>query len=177
VSGAANFLNGNFNLLGSGSDIWETADGFHFTSKPLAGDGSISARVVSMQYTDPWAKAGVMLRENNSPGAKYVFLAFTGQGGSVLQARAAADGLSASADGPAAKLPHWVRLTRTGEIFNGYISGDGTNWVAAGSVTNSLNKTLSAGLALSAHNNAVLNSTLFDNVTVTGSKTSLPATR
>jgi mono/diheme cytochrome c family protein/regulation of enolase protein 1 (concanavalin A-like superfamily) len=177
VSGAANFLNGNFNLLGSGSDIWETTDGFHFTSKPLAGDGSITARVVSMQYTDPWAKAGVMLRENNSPGAKYVFLAFTGQGGSVLQARAAADGLSASADGPAAKLPHWVRLTRTGEIFNGYISGDGTNWVAAGSVTNSLNKTLSAGLALSAHNNAVLNSTLFDNVAVTGSKTSLPATR
>ncbi|HEY2328985.1 MAG TPA: PQQ-dependent sugar dehydrogenase, partial [Verrucomicrobiae bacterium] len=168
VGGEANFLNGNFNLLASGSDIWEYADGFHFASKPLGGDGSITARVVSMQYTDPWAKAGVMLRENNSPSAKYVFMALTGQGGSVLQARAAADGLSASTDGPAAKLPHWLRLTRAGEIFSGYVSGDGTNWVAVGSLTNSLNKTLSAGLALSAHNNAVLNSTLFDNVTVTG---------
>ncbi len=166
VSGEANFLNGCFNLLASGSDIWETADAFHFASRPFAGDGSIVARILSVQYTDPWAKAGVMFRENNSPGAKYVHLGFTGQGGSVLQSRAAADGFSASADGPEAKLPRWLKLARTGNVFNGYVSADGTNWVAAGSVTNALNKNLSIGLALTAHNNSVLNSTLFENVTV-----------
>jgi hypothetical protein len=166
VSGEADFLNGNFNLLASGGDIWDTADAFHFASRVLAGDGSIVARVVSVQYTDPWAKAGVMLRENDSPGAKYVFLALTGQGGSVLQSRAAADGASASADGPEAKLPRWLKLLRTGNVFNGYVSTDGTNWLAAGGVTNALNKSLSAGLALTAHNNSVLNSTLFDHVTV-----------
>jgi uncharacterized repeat protein (TIGR03806 family) len=166
VSGDASFLNGNFNLLASGSDIWESADAFHFASRPLASDGSIVARIVSVQYTDPWAKAGVMLRENNSAGSKYVFMGFTGQGGSVLQSRATADGASASADGPEAKLPHWFKLTRSGNIFNGFISTDGTNWLAAGSVTNALNKNLSVGLALTAHNNSVLNSTLFDNVTV-----------
>jgi hypothetical protein len=166
VSGEADYLNGNFNLLASGSDIWETADAFHFASRALNGDGSIVARVVSVQYTDPWAKAGVMLRENDSAGAKYIFMGFTGQGGSVLQSRAAADGASASADGPEAKLPHWFKLTRSGDVFNGYVSADGTNWLAAGSVTNALNKNLSAGLALTAHNNSMLNSTLFDNVTV-----------
>jgi hypothetical protein len=86
----------------------------------------------------------------------------------VLQSRAAADGASASADGPEAKPPHWLKLVRTGNVFDGYVSADGTNWLAAGSVTNALNKNLSAGLALTAHNNAVLNSTLFENVTVTG---------
>jgi uncharacterized repeat protein (TIGR03806 family) len=166
VSGEADFLNGNFNLLASGGDIWDTADAFHFASRVLAGDGSIVARVVSVQYTDPWAKAGVMLRENDSPGAKYVFLALTGQGGSVLQSRAAADGASASADGPEAKLPRWLKLLRTGNVFNGYVSTDGTNWLAAGGVTNALNKSLSAGLALTAHKNSVLNSTLFDHITV-----------
>ncbi len=166
VSGEADFLNGDFNLLASGGDIWETADAFHFASRPLEGDGSIIARVVSVQYTDPWAKAGLMLRENDSAGSKYVFMGFTGQGGSVLQSRAAADGISASADGPEAKLPHWVRLLRSGNIFSSFISADGTNWVATGSVTNRLNKNLAAGLALSAHNNSVLNSTLFDHVTV-----------
>ena len=166
VSGEADFLNGNFNLLASGGDIWEGADAFHFASRPLAGDGSIVARVVSVQYTDPWAKAGVMLRENDSAGSKYVFLALTGQGGSALQSRAAADGASASADGPEARLPHWVKLARSGDVFHGYVSADGTNWLAAGSVTNALNKNLSAGLALTAHNNSVLNSTLFGNVTV-----------
>ena len=166
VSGEANFLNGGFNLLASGSDIWESADAFHFASHALAGDGTIVARVVSVQYTDPWAKAGVMLRENDAAGSKCVFLGVTGTGGSVLQSRAATDGPSASADGPEAKLPHWLKLARSGNVFNGYVSADGTNWLAAGSVTNSLNKTLSAGLALTAHNNAVLNSTLFDHVTV-----------
>jgi uncharacterized repeat protein (TIGR03806 family) len=165
VSGEADYLNGNFNLLASGSDIWENADAFHFASRALNGDGSVVARVVSVQYTDPWAKAGVMLRENDSAGAKYVFMGFTGQGGSVLQSRAAADGTSASADGPEAKLPHWFKLARSGNVFNGYVSADGTNWLAAGSVTNILGKNLSAGLALTAHNNSVLNSTLFDSVT------------
>ncbi len=75
VSGEASFLNGGFQLLASGGDIWESADAFHFASRPLAGDGVIVARVAAMQYTDPWAKAGVMLRENDSAGAKYVFLA------------------------------------------------------------------------------------------------------
>jgi uncharacterized repeat protein (TIGR03806 family) len=166
VSGEADFLNGNFNLLASGGDIWETADAFHFARRSLDGDGSIVARVVSVQYTDPWAKAGVMLRENDSAGAKYVFMGFTGQGGSVLQSRALADGPSASADGPEARLPHWFKLARSGNIFNGYVSADGTNWVASGSVTNALNKNLSVGLALTAHNNSALNSTLFDHVTV-----------
>ncbi len=168
VSGEADFLNGGFNLLASGGDIWESADAFHFASRMLAGDGSIVARVVSVQYTDPWAKAGVMLRENDSAGAKYVFLAVTGQGGSVLQSRATADAASASADGPEAKLPRWFKLARLGNVFNGYVSADGTNWLAAGSVTNALNRNLSIGLALTAHNNSVLNSTLFDHVTVAG---------
>jgi uncharacterized repeat protein (TIGR03806 family) len=166
VSGEADFLNGDFNLLASGGDIWESADAFHFASRPLNGDGGIVARVVSVQYTDPWCKAGVMLRESDAPGAKYVFMGVTGQGGSVLQSRATADGPSASADGPEAKLPHWLKLLRAGNIFSGYVSADGTNWLAAGSVTNTLNKNLSTGLALTAHNNAVLNSTLFDHVTV-----------
>ena len=166
VTGEASFLNGGFNLLASGSDIWESADAFHFASRALAGDGSIVARVVSVQYTDPWCKAGVMLREDNSAGAKYVFLGVTGQGGSALQSRATADGASASADGPEAKLPHWLKLTRAGNVFSGYVSADGTNWITGGSVTNVLNKNLSIGLALTSHNNAILNSTLFDHVTV-----------
>ena len=166
VAGDASFLNGSFNLLASGSDIWESADAFHFASRTLAGDGSIVARVVSVQYTDPWAKAGVMLRENDSAGAKYVFLGVTGQGGSVLQSRTTTDGASASADGPEAKLPHWLKLIRNGNLFSGYVSADGTNWITAGSVTNVLNKNLAIGLALTAHNNAVLNSTLFDHVAV-----------
>ena len=166
IPGDASFLNGRFNLLASGGDIWENADAFHFGGRPLTGDGSIVARIVSIQYTDPWAKAGLMLRENNSAGAKYVFLALTAQGGSTLQSRATADASAVSADGPPAKLPNWLKLARRGDLFTGYLSTDGKNWQGLGSVTVPMNKVLSAGLALTSHNNSALNSTLFDNVAV-----------
>ncbi|MDD5140407.1 MAG: PQQ-dependent sugar dehydrogenase [Verrucomicrobiales bacterium] len=166
LPGETTFLNGNFHLLASGSDIWESADAFRFAYKPLAGDGQIIARVQSFQYTDPWAKAGVMLRENISAGAKYAFVGFTGLGGSVFQSRAATDNLTTSTDGPAVKVPHWLKLTRSGNIFIGYVSADGTNWVSTGSVRIPMNKNLLAGFAVTAHNNSVLNSTLFDNVSV-----------
>jgi regulation of enolase protein 1 (concanavalin A-like superfamily) len=167
LTGEAGFLNGRFSVLASGADIWGNADALHYAFKPFAGDGQIIARVVAFQYTDPWAKAGVMLRENNSPGAKYVFVGLTGQGGSVLQSRSATDDSTASTDGPAAKIPRWLKLVRSGDNFNGYVSADGTNWNAAGSVTIPLNKNLSAGLAVTGHNNSVLNLTLFENVSVT----------
>jgi len=168
VSGGASFLNGSFQILASGGDIWEGADAFHFASHPLAGDGAIVARVAAMQYTDPWAKAGVMLRENDAAGSRYVFLALTGQGGSVLQSRSQKDHLTASVDGPQAKPPHWLKLVRQGNVFSGFVSDDGKNWTASGCATNALNAKISAGLALTAHNNSLLNSTLFENVTVSG---------
>jgi uncharacterized repeat protein (TIGR03806 family) len=166
VTGEASFLNDRFNVLGSGGDIWESADAFHFVSRPLNGDGEVIAHVMAMQYTDPWAKAGVMFRDGDSPGAKNVLFACTGQGGSVLQARTEVDGATASADGPEIKFPRWIKLSRSGEIFSAGASTDGTNWVAVGSVTNALGKTVSTGLAVSAHNNSALNSTLFEGVSV-----------
>ncbi|HEX9048786.1 MAG TPA: hypothetical protein VF988_17305, partial [Verrucomicrobiae bacterium] len=167
VTGEASYLNGAFNLLASGSDIWETADAFHLASRTLTGDGVIVARIAAMQYTDPWAKAGLMWREGTDPGAKYVFLAIAGHGSSMMQWRTATGASTFSADGPEAKPPHWLKLMRRGDVFTGFVSADGTNWITSGSVTNALAETLSVGLALTAHNNAVLNSTLFQNVSVT----------
>ncbi|MGH7990178.1 MAG: PQQ-dependent sugar dehydrogenase, partial [Limisphaerales bacterium] len=71
LPGDASYLDGRFNLIASGGDIWNNADSFQYACTPLTGDCQIIARITSMQYTDPWAKAGVMLRENLSPGSKY----------------------------------------------------------------------------------------------------------
>src|SRR5207244_13432816 len=53
---------GTFSVLGYGGDIWGKADGMQFASQPLAGDGSIVARVSGLHNTNPWARAGVMVR-------------------------------------------------------------------------------------------------------------------
>ncbi|MBN2315915.1 MAG: LamG domain-containing protein, partial [Sedimentisphaerales bacterium] len=54
---------GTYTMTASGTDIWGTADEFHYAYKTLSGAGSITARVVSVQNTNDWAKAGVMIRE------------------------------------------------------------------------------------------------------------------
>ncbi len=169
LSGESSFLNGRFNLLGSGGDIWGYADAFHFVYRPLNGDGQIIAHVISMQYTDPWSKVGVMIRENNSADAKDVLVALSGQGGSTMQWRpVTGDRTSGSVDGPPAKLPYWVKLSRAGNVFTGYVSTAGTNWQMVATATVPMNKNLLIGLAVTSHNNSALNSTLFDHVSFTG---------
>ena len=165
-AGDASFLNGEFNLIASGNDIWENADAFHYAYTPLTGDGEITARVVSMQFTDPWAKAGVMIRESLAPGSRHALMAVTAGGGSAFQWRPTGGNASRNTDGPTTSIPFWVKLSRAGNDFTGCISMDGTSWQRVDSITIPMKKSIYVGLALSAHNNSALNSTLFDHVTV-----------
>jgi regulation of enolase protein 1 (concanavalin A-like superfamily) len=176
ISGEASFLNDRYNVLASGADIWEASDAFHYAFKPINGDGQIVAHVASMQYTDPWSKGGIMFRENTSVGAKYAFVGFAGQGGSLFQSRQATDTSTMSNDGPASKVPGWLKLVRTGNTFQGFVSTNGVIWQPAGNVTIPMAKTALVGLALTAHNNSVLNSTLYDKVTISKPEKASPAT-
>jgi len=54
-------------MSAAGVDIWGTADEFTFAWKSLTGNGTIVAKVESVENTDPWAKAGVMIRESLKP--------------------------------------------------------------------------------------------------------------
>src|SRR5206468_4843161 len=42
--------------------------------QPMTGDGTIVARVASVQNTNSWTKAGVMIRESLAPGATNAFM-------------------------------------------------------------------------------------------------------
>ncbi|MHC4581775.1 MAG: hypothetical protein ACYS14_09985, partial [Planctomycetota bacterium] len=60
---------GTYTMTGSGADIWDAADEFHFAYKVLTGVGSIVAKVESVDHTHNWAKAGVMIRKSLEPGS------------------------------------------------------------------------------------------------------------
>ena len=74
VSGSATHTNGTFTVTGGGLDIWGTADAFQYVSQPLAGDGSIVARVTTLQNTHVNAKAGVMMRGALTASAQHVMI-------------------------------------------------------------------------------------------------------
>ena len=74
-------------MSGSGTDIWSNSDQFRFAYQKLTGDGSIVAKVNSLANTDPWAKAGVMIRGSLDPAATYAFMTPTADGRRAFQNR------------------------------------------------------------------------------------------
>jgi len=59
-------------MTAAGADIWGTADQFHYAYRYLSGGGSIIARVESVEQTDSWAKAGLMIRETLDAGSMFL---------------------------------------------------------------------------------------------------------
>ncbi|HUO68864.1 MAG TPA: GDSL-type esterase/lipase family protein, partial [Gammaproteobacteria bacterium] len=153
---------------GSGADIWDVADAFQFDYQTLTGDGTITARVVSETNTDPWAKAGVMIRETLSSSSTHAFVAVTVGNGVAFQRRTSTGAQSLHTYGPAVAAPYWVRLTRSGSTFSAYSSPDGTTWALIGQTTITMANSVYIGLAVTAHLQGALNTTNFDHVT-TGS--------
>ena len=169
-AGSASVNAGTWSVTGSGADVWGTADEFHYVYQSLTGDGTIVARVATLQNVDQWTKAGVMLRESLTPGSAHAFMFATPAGstkGLAFQRRTATSGLSTHTAGGDGAPPVWVRLTRSQGTIAAYRSADGVNWTLVGSDTIPMATTIYAGLAVNSHNAGALATATFDNVSVT----------
>ena len=158
---------GTYTVYASGADIWGTADQFHYVYKTLSGDGRITARVVSLGNTDPWAKAGVMIRESTAAGSTHSQALMSYSNGMSFQYRATTNGTSTSSTQAGLSAPYWVRLTRLGNNFTAERSADGTNWTQQGSTTAiTMASSVTVGLAVTSHTNSATTTAVFDNVSV-----------
>jgi uncharacterized repeat protein (TIGR03806 family) len=162
-----------YTVRGSGADIYNTADAFHFASRALVGDGEIRARVTSQTNTAPWAKAGVMIRESSATGSRHAMMFTTpvesGNGYEFIW-RAATNGSTAYAPGPVINLTpnNWLRLTRSGDVIAGYASTNGVNWTFVKTISlTGMPGSLNAGIAVSSVNNGLTGTATFDNVAIT----------
>jgi regulation of enolase protein 1 (concanavalin A-like superfamily) len=181
VPGCGSYASDTFTVQGSGTDIGGTADGFHFVYQPLSGDGTITARVTSLQGAGwSFAKAGVMIRETMSADAADAYMAYQ-QGvsngywwdGVIFIARPSDGGSNDQVASTATGLPYWVRVVRSGNTFSAYGSQDGVNWVGLGSQTVTMAQNVYVGLGVTSANNSALATATFDNVSVNGVMASL----
>ena len=164
--GSASAHDGVFTVDASGGDIWGNYDQFHFVYQTLGGDGTIVARVDSVQDTDYWAKAGVMMRQSLDPDSPYAFM-FVSPGAATNFQYRVGQGNDAGWNGNlGAFAPEWVKLVRTGDVITGYASADGANWTEVASITVPMSTQIYVGLALTAHNNGAINESTFDYVRV-----------
>jgi regulation of enolase protein 1 (concanavalin A-like superfamily) len=172
---------GTHTVKGAGGDIYGTADAYHFVYQSVTGDVTVTARVQSLQKTNAWAKAGVFIRENVTPGSRYAatLLSPTASNKFRLQRRTATGGsTSSTASSANSALPSWVRLVRTGSTFRAYHSSNGSTWTAiGGGVTVAIGPTALVGFGATSHVAGTLATAVFTDVTVAPHCTTAGATR
>lgn len=151
-------------MSGSGADIWGTADAFRFRWMFVWSRAIVSARVRTLGHTHPWAKAGVMLREDTSPGSRHVMLIVSPVSGIAMQYRAVRNGPTANIALSAGRAPVWLRLVRTGSLVVGEASSDGETWRELGRVDLPMAEGVAGGLVVTSHDNTTLATAVFDDV-------------
>ena len=166
VFGSANYANGVFTVAGAGNGTMITsADSFHFVYQPLAGDGTIVARVVGVQGSSA-AQVGVMIRETLGAGANHVYL-FDYSSSLLMTERTITGSSSTYQSVGGATLPNWLKLVRSGNVFTMYGSTNGTTWTPLGtSQTVAMVDNVYVGLAVSNRNASSLAIATFDNVSL-----------
>ncbi len=122
-------------------------DGFYFVHRTLTGDGTITARVRALsEGSEPWAKAGVIVKDGTESGSTYAAVMLTGGHGVRMQYDFTAD-----IAGPRSDVDEqWLRLTRTGRALSGSTSPDGEHWTTLGTVQlDGLGDAVEAGMFVS----------------------------
>ena len=172
-TGSVAFSNGIFTVNGAGT-IGSTSDTFHFVYQSLSGDGSIVARVASVQGAG-YRDAGVMIRETLSPSSSDAFINW--QPNTACFYTRTSTGASTPCQpsygysGPA--TPYWVKLVRSGNTISAYIASDGFgyDWQQVGtSTTFTMAQNVYIGLAVA----SAWGSTLFDNVSISSAAAPAP---
>ncbi|MGH9411656.1 MAG: phospholipase D-like domain-containing protein [Vicinamibacterales bacterium] len=166
IAGSANYKNPTFTITGSGADIWGTADAFNYAYTSLSGNGTIIARVATVQDVDSWVKGGVMIRETLAAGSKQAFMLVSAAHGAAFQRRDATGGASVNTTGSGSTAPRWVKLTRSGSTFTAYESANGKTWTRVGSDSISMATAVYVGLAVTSHSTSASATCTFDHVTI-----------
>ncbi|MEV6764376.1 ABC transporter permease subunit [Streptomyces sp. NPDC051105] len=133
-------------------------DSFYFVRKSLTGDGTLTVPLLSLtgvadpgtgkkaQSAQPWAKAGIIVKESLTQGSPYAAVMATGGHGVRMQYDYTHD--TAGPSGPVSQeSPRWLRLVRSGDSLTGSTSTDGSHWARVGHAKlPGLARTVQAGL-------------------------------
>jgi len=163
-TGTAEFRNGAFRVQSSGTNVLSESDSCHFVFKPVQGVSEIVARVTKVQLTDPWARAGLMMRESLAADSRHVFLSVTAARGGVFQWRERLGEETSVTLDRAMVVPYWLKLKRDGNIFTALRSPNGKRWAQVDRLTMSATRELYVGLAAVGVRGNVLNESVFEQV-------------
>jgi serine/threonine protein kinase/tetratricopeptide (TPR) repeat protein len=169
----------NFSVPEPSSEMWHICDELHFEHKTLNGDGSITARIESIDQANWQTKVGVMIRNTLEPSSEIAAIFITPIDGVVFQYRTKQLEAMRSvySDLKNVTLPYWIKLTREGNQYTAQLSSDGTNWQTiqddsfdlTSSIEIPMDNTVHIGLVITSCSPTHSIRTRISHVTVTGS--------
>ena len=176
--------NDTIEIVGGGADIWGTMDQGYFATKSTTGDFDARVRVLSLAGSNTVTKAVLVARENiesNSP-ALHISVNPTPPGRDQYEMglRPTTNGATVAVGStfiPAAIPNTWMRITRVGNLFSGYRSSNGLNWVLLGQTNIALSSTMVVGIGVTAHDATLLSTGSFKGLTISQTFPDLAVTK
>ncbi|MCX2748747.1 right-handed parallel beta-helix repeat-containing protein [Arthrobacter sp. MI7-26] len=175
-----NQVDGGFALSAAAADVWKggsqnnDAYGAIYQAAAVSSGTSVTARVNSQNDTNPWAKTGVMIRNNIAqPGqsAGYAIMAVTPKNGLVFEWDSNGDGYVDSESKVVldTSRPVWLRLTRSGSQISAYYSFDGTTYAQLGTAVTlpGIAATQGGGIFTTSHDTTQAQTNFVDHLQIT----------
>jgi regulation of enolase protein 1 (concanavalin A-like superfamily) len=173
--------NGQFVITEAGTDVWRGGSqnddqyGAIYQNQAFTNGTTVTVKVNQLDNTNPWAKAGIMVRNDMTAAgssAGYAVMAVTPSNGVVLEYDSNGDGyVDSEKKTTGITAPVWLRLARTGSQVSGYYSTNGTTFTQVGSAVNlsGANTTEDAGVFHTSHNVNVSGTAVFSGLSITTS--------
>jgi hypothetical protein len=181
IAGSVTVTGGGFDITAGGADIWGVKDEFTFVYIEKTGDFDMAARVESLTDPHQYTKAGLMAREDLTPGSRHIYFQIfpdnkprnKNNGGFEYQYRQQTGGemkaiyparYDGTPDFPVTFPDTWIRLKRVGNKFTGYTGTDGKSWKEYASFTLDLPEKVYLGPAVTSHNTTESATAKFRNI-------------
>lgn len=175
MAGSASVNGDVYTLSGSGADIWGSADEMHYIYFEASGAFSFKVDdvLVNVGTGDAeWTKAGLMIRDNDTPGSPNGFSMIHGNEQSFRpQVRRSQDGGSSGLDPDVEAFIFFgkIEIERIGNRINFIYTDDftGERVLHSSAVVDQLEDPVLVGLAVTSHNNSGISEAVFTNPTFT----------
>ncbi len=141
---------GGIVVTGTGASIGGTKDQFEYSYRLVNSNFDVAVRLSALSLSDTWSKAGLVAREDLTPGGRFAAsLATPSINGCFFEWRSATNGQASQSGSFPNNFPNaWLRLNRVGNVFSGFASYDGQTWTLLGSQTLAMTNLVYLGFAV-----------------------------
>lgn len=156
-----------YTISGSGTNMWFNTDEFHFVWQKTAGNVSLGATIKMLgEGVDPHRKACLMIRQSLEPDAAYVDIAVHGDGLTSMQYRNT-KGAETNEIKSNILAPQHVQIQKIGNYISMQLTDENNDLqLAGGPLRMSFEEPFYIGLGVSSHNNDVIETIRFSNVSI-----------